>query len=91
MVLSFKKAGLSPKIRWEVMTKYSTAIALIAAGLGMAIVPASLKNHRRIGVVYRSLISDLPMVEIFMAWKKTEASSILPHFLEVMQQSQTTY
>lgn len=84
MIAGFEEAGFSPEIAQEATAK-QTAIALVAAGTGVAIVPGSSENIRRPGVVYRPVIGRLPMVEISAVWKEGNTSPVLKRFLKIVQ------
>ena len=62
-----------------------TIINLIAAGIGVSLVPASLINLQRRGVVYRPLQEQTPAIELALAWRPAESSPVLPQFLEVIR------
>ncbi|QTA92622.1 Transcriptional activator protein, LysR family [Desulfonema magnum] len=84
IIASCEVAGFTPNITQEAVTK-QTSIALVAAGIGIAFVPASSANLRRPGVVYRPVADELPKVEISMVWQKEKATPLLGRFLEVMR------
>lgn len=79
----FKNEGFEPQIAQEASTK-KTTVALVAAGLGLAIVPESSRTLRAEDVVYRP-ISDparlLPGVEITLAWRTGDDAPFLRRFL----------
>ena len=62
-----------------------TVISLVAAGIGVTLVPTALRNIRRTDLVYIDLRdrSDLMYVNLGMAWSKHNQSPILPVLLEV--------
>lgn len=76
-------AGCTPRISQEATTKY-TAIALVAAGIGLALVPASARKQRRPGVAYRTIQGDLPMVELSLVWKEGTDSPALNKLTETI-------
>lgn len=80
---SFHKAGFMPNIVQEVNTEQST-VALVATGMGSALVPASSAGDRRSGVVFKPLDGDLPQWEITALWKQRNESVILKKFLDVV-------
>jgi DNA-binding transcriptional LysR family regulator len=63
-----------------------TAISLVAGGIGVAIVPASLQNLQRAGVVYKSLQETTPNIEIGAVWCKNALSSVLVKFIATVQE-----
>ncbi len=78
------EAGFSPNIVYEA-PEMQTAIALTAAGLGIAIVPNSIQYLYNNGVVYRIFDNTTPSAEIGIAWRKNEASPLVHSFLEICQ------
>src|SRR5579883_740706 len=62
----FRKAGYSPRIGHEVES-LQTQLALVSAGLGFALLPASVREIRRRGVVFRDLGDPVPRVEMAVA------------------------
>jgi DNA-binding transcriptional LysR family regulator len=85
---ALKHSGVNPLISQEAGTKHTTT-ALVSAGLGVALVPASTANIRRAGVTYRSIKGDLPPVEIFMVWPEDTDNPILDHFLQIARSYKT--
>lgn len=77
---SFHKAGFTPNIVQEVNTEQST-VALVATGLGVALVPASSSLDQRAGVVFRPLDGDLPNWEITALWKARKETTLLKRFI----------
>lgn len=62
-----------------------TIIGLISAEMGVALVPASLQNLQRVGVVYKSLQETTPQVETAVAWRSDRSSAVLREFLQVVR------
>src|SRR3954470_8896482 len=57
-------------------------VGLVAAGVGMSLVPESVRALVRHGVTYRPLDGDAPAVRLAMAWRATDDSPVLAAFLE---------
>ncbi|CCH48257.1 LysR substrate-binding domain-containing protein [Pseudodesulfovibrio piezophilus] len=83
LIGSFHKAGFMPNIVQEVNTEQST-VALVATGLGCALVPASSAEDKRFGVIFRPLDGDLPQWEITALWKQKNHTKLLQKFLDVV-------
>jgi DNA-binding transcriptional LysR family regulator len=84
-VVSFcRRAGFSPRVEQEAV-QMQTIISLVSAGLGVALIPASMRNLGRTGVVYRSLREKSPQTEILAAWRRGETAPALVRFLESLQ------
>lgn len=60
-----------------------TIISLVSAGLGLALVPASLRRLGREGVRYLDLQGEAPILETGLVWRRTDSSPTLRGFLEV--------
>ena len=58
-----------------------TVIGLVAAGVGISLVPESVRALVRRGVTYRPLTGDAPAVRLEMAWRAADESSVLAAFL----------
>ncbi|MFH0825992.1 MAG: LysR family transcriptional regulator [Pseudomonadota bacterium] len=86
IIACFNAAGASPVITQETTTKYAS-IALVAAGLGVAPVPASAQKQIRLGVVYRPVVGDLPQVELSLVWRRETESRALLNFVRTVQET----
>jgi DNA-binding transcriptional LysR family regulator len=58
-----------------------TIISLVSAGMGIALVPASLRNLARTGVRYVDLVDEVPILETGITWRRDDATPTLKHFL----------
>jgi DNA-binding transcriptional LysR family regulator len=47
-----------------------TVVSLVSSGLGAAIVPGSVANLGRRGVVYRELAERHPRLDLWLAWRR---------------------
>jgi len=74
-------AGFSPIIRQEVK-EIQSIIGLVAAGLGVSIVPRSTANLHARDVVYLNIEGGAPQAEMSIAWRTDDKSPVLKHFLE---------
>jgi DNA-binding transcriptional LysR family regulator len=63
------KAGFSLNIGQEAI-QMQTVVSLVSSGLGVAIVPASVANLGRRGVVYRSISDKHPRLDLWLAWRR---------------------
>ncbi|MBI9089413.1 MAG: LysR family transcriptional regulator [Desulfobacterium sp.] len=78
----FDDHGIAPDIVQEATYK-QTAVALVAAGLGISMVPESMARSPRKGVVVKKLSGDLPEVVLSLVYKKGADHSILERFLSL--------
>lgn len=85
-VVSFcRSAGFSPRVEQEAV-QMQTIVSLVSAGLGVALIPASLRHLGRTGVVYRQLREVSPLTEIALAWRARDARPTLQRFLAAVRQ-----
>ncbi|CBW74120.1 LysR family transcriptional regulator [Mycetohabitans rhizoxinica] len=80
----YKAAGVVPRIGQEAI-QMQTIVSLVSAGMGVALVPQSLHNLRRTGVVYRALRGALPVVETGLVWRTGDVSPVLAGFIDVVR------
>jgi len=76
-----REAGFTPKIEQEAV-QMPTIVSLVAAGIGVALVPASLRHMRRTGVVYRALSETSPLMEVGLAWRERDDEPAVAAFVE---------
>jgi DNA-binding transcriptional LysR family regulator len=74
------RAGFAPRIEQEAI-QMPTIVSLVAAGLGVALVPSSLMHMRRTGVVYRPLVEPGPPVELGIVWRDAELARSVAAFV----------
>ena len=79
-------SGFSPNVIQEV-TEMHTIVSLVAAGMGVSLVPLSIKNIRSQGVVYRELEGATLITEMAMAWLRTSHSTTVQNFLQVARET----
>ncbi len=77
-----QSASFSPKVVQEAI-QMQTIIGLVAAEMGIAIVPVSIQNLGRTGVVYRLLIEPTPQAAIALTWHPNTLTPALQHFLDI--------
>ncbi len=71
MLAALRATGVEPRIAQEVGGKHAS-LALVAAGLGVCLVPASARDWKRRGVVLRPVEPGLPKVRMAAAWRAGE-------------------
>jgi DNA-binding transcriptional LysR family regulator len=76
-------AGFAPNIVQE--APYLDLVGLVAAGFGVAIVPASVKQARRPGVVFRP-IAGAPRTYVHVAWLPGNGSAVVRSFLDIIRE-----
>ena len=81
-----EQVGFQPQIvQTAKATWFISIVSLVAAGIGLAILPSNFLNLQRRGVVYR-LIEDANLIkQISVIWHRENASPTLREFLKVVQ------
>jgi DNA-binding transcriptional LysR family regulator len=77
-------AGLAPVVGQEAI-QMQTIVSLVSAGMGVALVPRSLRHLRRTGVAYRPLAGTVPTIETGLVWRAAEVSPVLAAFIEIVR------
>jgi DNA-binding transcriptional LysR family regulator len=84
-------AGFSPRIGQEAPHVIST-LPLVAAGIGIAIVPASLQHMNIRGVVYRRLAGNTPLkVPLNLASRRGDTSAVVRQFVSLVRRRAKDY
>ena len=81
-------SGFSPNVIQEV-TEIHTIVSLVAAGMGVSLVPLSAQNIRSQGVVYRGLEGTATLTEMAVAWLRDSRSAIVQNFLAIARETAT--
>ncbi len=82
----YRDAGLTPRIGQEAI-QMQTIIALVSAGMGIALVPQSVSNLQRPGVEYRALREAGAPIDLGLAWRRDNHSPVLSAFVELMRKT----
>ncbi len=76
------QAGFSPMIVQEA-TELHTILGLVAIGIGVSLLPASVRLLRSQGVVYRALPRNGTQTSTALVWRQDSRSSVVSTFLDV--------
>lgn len=79
-------SGFSPNVIQEV-TEIHTIVSLVAAGIGISLVPLSARNIRNQGVVYRELEGAATVAEMAVAWPRNARSALVSNFIEIARET----
>jgi DNA-binding transcriptional LysR family regulator len=74
------RAGISLNVAQEAI-QMQTVVSLVSSGLGAAIVPGSVANLGRRGVVYRELADSHPRLDVWLAWPRGALGAAARDFL----------
>jgi DNA-binding transcriptional LysR family regulator len=77
-----QQAGFTPQIRHE--APQVDMLSLVAAGFGISIVPASVRESRRADVVFRPFVGA-PLTELLLAWRVGDGSPSRQAFVDVVR------
>ena len=91
MMAACHAAGFSPRIGQDVPSIIST-LGLVAAGLGISLVPASLQRMSMDGVVYRHLKGTIqPKAILNLASRRGDLSATVRHFVNLVKREARTF
>ncbi len=78
------QAGFVPEVAQEAIFMV-TILGLVAGEIGISILPASVQNLHRKGVVYRSISEQPTTNQLTAIWQRDNSSTILPQFINVIK------
>lgn len=85
------RAGFTPQLGQEA-PRITSTLGLVAAGLGIALVPASMQRVHMDGVTFRRLLaSGRPNAVLNLASRRGDPSAVVRNFLEVVRQAARDY
>lgn len=79
-----RKRGFAPRIVQE-GTEATTIVGLVAAGLGIAILPAGLRYIRIPNILFRDLADEDAVTELLLAFRAGEADAKVSQLLHLAQ------
>jgi len=80
----FTEAGVTPRIAQRGVWLVQTVLALVAAGIGLAVVPSSAAAVARKGVVLRELAGARQDLGLAVTWRPDNVSPPVNGFLDVI-------
>jgi DNA-binding transcriptional LysR family regulator len=75
------QGGFTPDVRFEVQLQ-QTVLSLVDEGVGIALVPESMRKAQLPGVVFRPLV-DAPTISQLLVWSPSNRNPCLARFLEM--------
>jgi DNA-binding transcriptional LysR family regulator len=81
--MAYQIAGVRPE-RVHYTRLLQTGLLLVAAGVGVSLVPESFQLIRIKGVVYKKLKVEPPMCELVAAWRRDNTSPLLSRFIKYL-------
>ncbi|HLH32900.1 MAG TPA: LysR substrate-binding domain-containing protein, partial [Terriglobia bacterium] len=79
----FRNNGVSLNVVHEADTIHTMRI-LVAAGLGVSVLPAFSQTDKRFGIVFRKIKGPAPSRIIHLAYRRDSRSELLDSFLNVV-------
>ncbi len=76
------RAGFSPRVVQE--AAQLDVVSMVAAGFGVSIMPSSMRNFRRPGLVFRAIVGA-PQVELLIVWRQQNLSPALHNFVDLVR------
>lgn len=90
-VAACQAAGFAPRIG-QIAPRITSTLGLIAAGLGVSMVPTSMRRVVMDGVVYRLLVGPMePRAVLSLASRKGDTSAVVRRFVDAVRQAAATY
>jgi DNA-binding transcriptional LysR family regulator len=82
-----RAAGFSPRVG-QYALRITSTLSLVAVGLGVSIVPASMQRMTIDGVIYRRLrAARQPKFVLNLASRRSDPSAVVRHFLNLVKQA----
>lgn len=76
-----RERGFEPRIGQHAV-EWQTVSALVEAGLGVSLAPASIRRIRLRGVAYRRIEPDTARTVVGMSWRSDDPNPLVARFLE---------
>jgi len=90
ILVACREAGFSPQVVQEA-PRMTATLSLVAAGLGVSIVPSSMQRLRGDGIVYRELSECQSLVApLHLATRVGDTSAVLERFRELVVMTAST-
>ena len=81
-----REAGFTPRVAQEV-TEMQVGLGLGASGMGVVgLLPASVRNIKATGIVFKKLVKPVPQMELSVAWRPETLSPAARAFFDVAAQ-----
>ncbi|WP_002147477.1 LysR substrate-binding domain-containing protein [Bacillus cereus] len=85
----FWEHGVSLNIVQEAI-QMQTIVNLVAAGMGISVVPSSVESYKKSGVIYKEIQENTPKINLYVGWRQDEKSVVLENFLTVVREVYAT-
>jgi hypothetical protein len=89
-VAACRAAGFMPRLG-QPAPRITSTLNLVAAGLGIALIPSTMQSVRIAGIVYRRLRPPVPKAFLGLAFRRGDPSPVLKQFLNVVRTIKTAF
>jgi DNA-binding transcriptional LysR family regulator len=79
------QAGFVPKVSQEII-QMSSGLSMVAAGVGVGIMPSHVQNSGTRGVVFKPFYAGAAVIDLAVVWRKSDTSPVLKGFLNVVKE-----
>ncbi len=79
-----RSAGFEPRLGQQAV-EWQTVSALVEAGFGVSLAPASIRRIRLKGVAYRRIEPNTTHTTIAMSWRRNDQNPLVARFLETVR------
>ncbi|UWU91538.1 LysR family transcriptional regulator [Bradyrhizobium sp. CB1015] len=83
-IAACRAAGFMPKLG-QPAPRITSTLSLVAAGLGIAVIPSTMQSVRIAGIAYRRLRAPGPKAFLGLAFRRSDPSPVLKQFLNVVR------
>jgi DNA-binding transcriptional LysR family regulator len=82
-------AGFTPRIGQHAV-EWQTVCALVEAGLGVSLAPASIRRIRLKGVAFRRIEPGTDRTRVAVAWRRNDRNPLVAHLLTAVSRTDPT-
>ena len=82
IIATCRQAGFNPRFT-QVANEMQSMLSLVAAGMGVSLVPSSIRNLQRPGVVYKTVAGKTAEIELSLALRAGDLTPVQEAFVAV--------
>jgi DNA-binding transcriptional LysR family regulator len=80
VITSCRKVGFEPRVD-QSAPQLTSIMQLVAAGMGVSLVPASMRQVQVKGVTFKELHDTTAMARVALAWRRSDTSQFVKNFV----------
>jgi DNA-binding transcriptional LysR family regulator len=80
IIAACRRGGFSPRIEQEA-SQVTSIVNLVAAGLGVSMVPASMRQINSDGVIYKRIDDPAPKARMSLVYRENYQSASMAHLI----------